>query len=47
MATYEMRTPEPISVTLELGVGDVRFVASDGPTPSSRSARATKPTSPT
>jgi DUF4097 and DUF4098 domain-containing protein YvlB len=29
MATYETRTPEPISVTLELGVGDVRIAASD------------------
>jgi DUF4097 and DUF4098 domain-containing protein YvlB len=29
MATYETRTPGPISVTLELGAGDVRIAASD------------------
>jgi DUF4097 and DUF4098 domain-containing protein YvlB len=29
MASYETRTPEPISVTLELGVSDVRIAASD------------------
>ena len=42
MPTFD--TPEPISVSLELGVGDVRIAASDRTTRSSRCGRAIRRT---
>ena len=44
MATFD--TPEPISLDVELGIGNVRIDASDGRRAPSRCDRATRPTRP-